>query len=86
MEAAVYLLGTLVVLACGLLLARGYRQSGQRLLLWSSICFFGLALSNALTFLDLSVLPQAIDLHLLRHAVTGVATLVLIFGLVWDSE
>lgn len=86
MEAAVYLLGTLVVLACGLLLARGYRQSGQRLLLWSSICFFGLALSNALTFLDLSVLPQAIDLHLLRHGVTGVATLVLIFGLVWDSE
>ncbi|HZQ43954.1 MAG TPA: DUF5985 family protein [Acidobacteriaceae bacterium] len=86
MEAAVYLLGTFVVLACGVLLARGYRQSGQRLLLWSSICFFGLALSNGLTFLDLSLLPEAIDLHMLRHAVTGVATLVLIYGLVWDSE
>jgi hypothetical protein len=86
MEAAIYLLGTLVVLACGLLLARGYKQSRQRLLLWSSICFLGLAVSNALTFLDLSVLPQAIDLHMLRHSVTGIATLVLVYGLVWDSE
>jgi hypothetical protein len=79
-------LGTLVVLACGLLLARGYKQSRQRLLLWSSICFLGLAVSNALTFLDLSILPQAIDLHMLRHSVTGIATLVLVYGLVWDSE
>lgn len=86
MEAAVYLLGTLVVLACGVLLARGYKQSGQRLLLWSSICFCGLALSNALTFLDLSILPLSIDLHMLRHGVTGISTLVLIYGLVWDSE
>jgi hypothetical protein len=86
MEAAIYLLGTLVVLACGLLLARGYKQSRQRLLLWSSICFLGLAVSNALTFLDLSILPQAIDLHMLRHSVTGIATLVLVYGLVWDSE
>ncbi len=86
MEAAIYLLGTFVALACGLLLARGYRQSGQRLLLWSAICFLGLALSNGLTFLDLSILPEAIDLHLLRHGVTGVSMLVLIYGLIWDSE
>ena len=86
MEAAIYLLGTFVALACGLLLARGYRQSGQRLLLWSSICFLGLGLSNGLTFLDLSLLPPSIDLHLLRHGVSGVSMLVLIYGLVWDSE
>ena len=67
MEAAVYLLGMFVALACGLLLARGYKQSRQRLLLWSSICFLGLALSGALTFLDLSVLPPAIDLHMVRR-------------------
>lgn len=86
MAAAVYLLGMFVALACGVLLARGYRQSRQRLLLWSSICFLGLALSGALTFLDLSLLPPAIDLHLLRRAVTGVSILVLLYGLVWDSE
>ncbi|HEV2577919.1 MAG TPA: DUF5985 family protein [Acidobacteriaceae bacterium] len=86
MEAAVYLLGTFVALACGVLLARGFRQSGQRLLLWSSICFLGLALSNGLTFVDLSVLGKDIDLHLLRRAVTAVSLLVLLYGLVWDSE
>ena len=86
MAAAVYLLGMFVALACGVLLARGYRRSRQRLLLWSSICFLGLALSGALTFLDLSLLPPAIDLHLLRRAVTAVSMLVLLYGLIWDSE
>jgi hypothetical protein len=86
MSAAVYLLGMFVALACGVLLARGYRRSRQRLLLWSSICFLGLALSGALTFLDLSLLPPAIDLHLLRRAVTAVSMLVLLYGLIWDSE
>ena len=86
MAAAVYLLGMFVALASGVLLARGYRRSGQRLLLWSSICFLGLALSGGLTFLDLSVLPPAIDLHLLRRAVTAVSMLVLLYGLIWDSE
>jgi hypothetical protein len=86
MAAAVYLLGMFVALAAGVLLARGYRRSGQRLLLWSSICFLGLALSGGLTFLDLSVLPPEIDLHLLRRAVTAVSMLVLLYGLVWDSE
>ena len=86
MAAAVYLLGMFVALACGVLLARGYRQSRQRLLLWSSICFLGLSLSGALLFLDLSVLPATIDLHLLRRAVTAGSMLVLLYGLVWDSE
>ena len=86
MTAAVYLLGMFVALACGVLLARGYRQSRQRLLLWSSICFLGLSLSGALLFLDLSVLPPTIDLHLLRRAVTAASMLVLLYGLVWDSE
>lgn len=86
MEAAVYLLGMFVALASGLLLARGYRRSGHRLLLWSSVCFLGLALAGVLLFLDLSVLPASIDLHLLRRAVTAVSILVLLYGLVWDSE
>jgi uncharacterized membrane protein len=85
-DSAVYLLGMFVALACGVLLARGYRLSRQRLLLWSSICFCGLALSGALLFLDLSVLPTAIDLHLVRRAVTATSLLVLLYGLVWDSE
>lgn len=86
MDATIYLLGMVVALACGVLLARGYRRSRFRLLLWSSVCFLGLALSSALAFLDLSVLPPAIDLHLVRRGVTAVSILVLLFGLIWDSE
>lgn len=84
LAAAVYLLGMVVALACGLLLARGYAQSHHRLLLWSSICFFGLALSGLLLFIDLSLV--AVDLHLVRRSVTAIALLVLLYGLVWDSE
>ncbi|HEY4009610.1 MAG TPA: DUF5985 family protein, partial [Acidobacteriaceae bacterium] len=72
--AVVYLLGMFVALACGLLLARGYRQSRYRLMLWSSICFLGLALSGALLFVDLTLLTT-IDLHLVRRAITAVALL-----------
>ena len=85
-DAVVYLLGMFIALACGVLLARGYKRSRQRLLLRSSICFLGLALSGLLLFFDLSVLPPSIDLHLLRRGVTAVSLLVLLYGLVWDSE
>ena len=86
MDAAIYLLGMVVALACGALLARGYRRSRFRLLLWSSICFLGLALSSALAFLDLSLLGSAVDLHMVRRTVTAVSMLVLLYGLIWDSE
>jgi hypothetical protein len=85
MASAVYLLGTFVALFCGLLLARGYRQSRQRLLLWSAICFFGLGITNALVFVDIVMLPN-IDLHLLRRSTAAASMLILIYGLIWDSE
>jgi hypothetical protein len=83
--AASYILGMLVTFLCGILLARGYRQSHQRLLLWSSICFLGLALHSALIFTDLVLLPST-DLHLMRRGVVAVSMIVLIYGLIWDSE
>ena len=85
MAAASYILGMLVTLLCGVLLARGYRQSRQRLLLWSSICFLGLALHSALIFVDLVLLPSR-DLHLVRRGVVAVSMIVLLYGLIWDSE
>ena len=44
MAAAVYILGALLALLCGILLMRGYFNGRQRLLLWSSLCFFCLTL------------------------------------------
>jgi hypothetical protein len=80
----VYGLCALTSIACAVLLARGYRQSRARLLLWSALCFAGLALNNNLLFIDMRLVPQ-VDLSTWRTipAVIGVA--VLIYGLVWDA-
>jgi hypothetical protein len=81
----VYVLCALTSLACAVLLFRGYRASGARLLLWSAVCFAGLTLNNVLLFVDFSVLPQT-DLSLWRTlpALLGVGALV--YGLVWEVE
>ena len=85
MAAAVYILGVLVTLACGVLLIRAYRKVGKRLLLWSAICFFGLSLSNVLLFVDLVMLPN-VDLYLWRLLTATLAMLVLLYGLVWERD
>ena len=54
---AVYMLCAATSLACAVLLLRGYRRSGARFLLWSSLCFVGLALNNVILFVDKVVLP-----------------------------
>lgn len=58
MASLVYLLGAFVSLCCGVLLLRSYRHVGQRLLLWSGLCFVGLAVSNLLIFVDLVIFPD----------------------------
>lgn len=83
---AVYILGTLVALACAILLLRGYLRGRQKLLLWSSLCFFGLAISNFLVFIDLIILPVQIDLYPLRLATAAAAMLLLLYGLIWEGE
>ncbi|HTQ35436.1 MAG TPA: DUF5985 family protein [Steroidobacteraceae bacterium] len=82
----VYILGALTTLLCAVLLLRGYARGRQRLLLWSGLCFAGLAVSNTLLFIDLVVLPTSIDLYLLRLASAAAAMLLLLYGLIWDSE
>jgi hypothetical protein len=85
MGPAVYVLGTLTTLICGVLLIRGYMRSRTRLLLWSAICFFGLALSNALVFTDLVLFPE-LDLYFWRLFTAAAAMMVLLYGLVWEGD
>lgn len=73
------------MLACAILLLRGYHRVGQKLLLWSGLCFLGLSLSNFLIFLDLVIVPQ-VDLYPLRLGTAAAATLLLLYGLIWESE
>jgi hypothetical protein len=86
MAGAVYIVGTLVAFCCAILLLRGYARGRQKLLLWSSLCFFGLAISNFLVFLDMIVFPTQVDLYPLRLATAAVAMLLLLYGLIWEGE
>ncbi len=85
MGPAVYLFGVLVTLLCGALLTRAYRDVGKRLLLWSAICFFFLALSNLIVFFDLVVFP-AVDLYRWRLGTAALAMLILLYGLIWEGD
>ena len=81
-----YLLAVLTCLACTVLLFRGYARSGLRLLLWSALCFVGLAVNNLLVFIDLVVFPQSVSLLPWRHATSLVAVSVLIWGFIWEAD
>lgn len=81
----VYLLGALVTATCAVLLLRGYVRSRSRLLLWSGLCFIGLTISNALLFVDLRMLPEH-DLYMWRLSTAAAAMLLLVYGLVFESE
>jgi hypothetical protein len=85
MASAVYILGALVSLICAVLLLRGYTRGRKQLLLWSGLCFLGLALSNTLVFLDLVVFTN-IDLYFLRLGTTAVAMALMLYGLIWESN
>lgn len=82
----VYVLGALTTLLCAILLLRGYVHGRERLLLWSGLCFLGLTLSNVLLFVDLVLLPTSADLYLLRLSTAALSMLLLVYGLVWESE
>ncbi|MEO6225825.1 MAG: DUF5985 family protein [Sphingomicrobium sp.] len=81
----VYLLCFLTSAACAWLLARSYRRTGARLLLWSSVCFVLLAANNLFLALDLLALPNT-DLRIPRLLLSLSAALSLIWGFIWDVE
>jgi hypothetical protein len=82
----VYGLGVITTLLCAVLLLRGFSRSRQRLLLWSGLCFTGLTASNVLLFIDLVLLPTSVNLYLPRLATAATAMLLLVYGLIWESE
>src|ERR1051326_2971627 len=84
MAEATYVLCGATSLLCALLLLRGYLRTRTRLLLFATLCFFGLALNNVLLFVDLVVLPD-IDLRLVRNASALVSMLLLVIGLIWEG-
>jgi hypothetical protein len=82
---AVYVLCALAATACAWLLARSYVASRVRLLLWSAICFAGLALNNVILFID-KVVAQGTDLSAWRLVPAAVGLAAMVYGLVWEAE
>lgn len=85
MDLVIYVLCAAASLVCAVLLWRGYRQSGARLLRWSALCFAGMFLNNALLVLDTHVIAT-IDLALYRILPALIGTTLLVYGLIWDLE
>jgi hypothetical protein len=86
MAEAVFLLCAVTSLACAALLLRAYARGRSRLLLWSGLCFVGLAINNGLLVIDRLILPNAVDLSTWRQVPATAAMAILVWGLVWDSE
>ncbi len=85
MAEAVYLLCAVTSVVCAALLVRNYRTQRTRLVMWSALCFVGLAINNILMFVDLVLVPE-IDMSLLRSATALIAVTLLLIGLLWEDS
>ena len=81
-----YLMAVLTCVTCTVLLGRGYMRTGVRLLLWSTLCFVGLSISNVLLFFDLIVVPTEVDLRIWRLVAAAAGLVFLLYGFIWESE
>jgi hypothetical protein len=85
MPGLVYILCAATCLLCAVLLFRGYARSGVRLLFWAGLCFVGLMLDNIILYVDMIVVPE-VDLAMWRKLPGLIATMLLVFGLIWESK
>lgn len=85
MAEAVYLLCAITSVVCAGLLVRSYRRQPTRIVLWSTLCFMGLAVNNILMFVDLVIVPE-LDLSVVRSATAFVAVILFLIGLLWEDS
>jgi hypothetical protein len=89
---AVYLLCAATSFACMIMLFRGYSRSRMRFLLWSSLCFLGLAINNILLFIDKAVFPEqtllflGLEMAVWRSVAALIGLSLLLYGLIWDTQ
>lgn len=86
MASVIYSLCALTSLVCFVLLWRGWRAGGNRLLFWSALCFAGLTVNNLLLVIDKVVLPTQVDLQTPRLLSAFLSVSLLLFGLIWEEE
>ncbi len=85
MAAVIYSLCAITSGFCAWLLVRAYSASRSKLLLWSAVCFAGLALENGALWIDKIVFPED-DLSAIRVSIGLFAMTVLLLGMIWEAE
>lgn len=85
MAEAVYVLCALTSTFCAALLLRTYRKTRTDLLLWSSLCFAGLAVNNIILVFD-TILVKNIDFSLWRNATALLSIGLMLYGLISESK
>lgn len=86
MNTLLYVLTCVTTLLCAVLLLRAYFAVRRKLLLWSGLCFAGLTLTQLATIVDLVFLPSSIDLFVYRLGITAISMVLLLYGLIWESQ
>ena len=85
MNTLLYVLTGVTTVLCAGLLLRAYSTVRKKLLLWSGLCFVGLTLTHLVMIVDLVFLP-ATDLFTYRLGITAISMLLLLYGLIWESQ
>lgn len=85
MATVVFIVCAVASIACAVLLGRGYLRTRTRLLLWTSLCFTGLAVNNLILVAD-KVFFTSRDFGVARSATFLGALCILLFGMIWDSR
>jgi hypothetical protein len=83
MAIAVYALCALTSMACAVLLLRAYLAEKVRLLLWTALCFCGLAFNNVALFFDVLL---ALDIGTLRKVPALIGVVLLLHGFISESR
>lgn len=85
MAGLIYGLCSLTAFLCAYLLLQAYHQNKYRLLLWGGLCFVGFTLNNILVIID-ELVVTVVDFSTLRLLTALAAVLILLYGLIFDTE
>jgi hypothetical protein len=84
MHGLVYILCAITSLVSALLLLRGARRHGNRLLFFSSLSFFAMTGNNVLLYANFVIFPD-IDLLTAATIVSLIGIVLVNFGLIWHA-
>lgn len=84
MDKIVYAMCAITCATCTFLLLRGYMRSKMNLLLWSTLCFTCLTLTNIFVYIDL-ILIEEINFLTVRNILTFLGLSILIYGMIEET-